>query len=60
MLSFQFQEPRKVLLTPEQLAAFQDSDTYNVIINYIEELNESAVNAKLSDECTESEVGWFS
>ncbi|KAF8881582.1 hypothetical protein BD779DRAFT_1545621, partial [Infundibulicybe gibba] len=49
-----FQPPRKAILSPAQLASFQDSATHQRIISYIETLNESVVGVKLSDECTES------
>lgn len=51
-----YEIPHKCLLTPEQLAAFQDSPTYNQIIGHIEALNESVVGVKLTDECAVSPV----
>ena len=49
-------EPRKCILTKEQLEAFQASQTHKDIVTYIETLNAAVVGVKLTDECTESEV----
>jgi serine/threonine-protein phosphatase 2A activator len=51
-----FQEPRKFILTKEQLEWFQTSDTHQKILSYIEALNEAVVGAKLTDAREESEV----
>lgn len=48
--------PRKFVLTPEQLSAFQESGTCKEIISYIETLNDSVVGVTLRRECSESEV----
>jgi len=50
-----FQEPRKFILTQEQLDWFQTSDTQKKIVSYIEGLNEAVVAVKLTDPCEESE-----
>ena len=50
------QPPRKFILTPEQLAVFQESNTYREIISYIETLNDAVVGVPLRRECSESEV----
>lgn len=44
----------KAILSPEQLQAFQSSDTHKLIVSYVEALNESIVSAKLSDDCPQS------
>ncbi|KAF8513211.1 Phosphotyrosyl phosphatase activator [Gautieria morchelliformis] len=46
--------PRKAILTTENLKAFQESETYVDIVNYIETLNESILGVKLSDDCSVS------
>ena len=51
-----FQEPRKAILTPEQLQYFQQSKTHQDIVGFIEELNERVVGVKLTDECAQSPV----
>ena len=51
-----YHEPRKVILSHEQLAFFQSSKVHQDIISYIETLNESVVGGKLTDECSESQV----
>lgn len=51
-----FQSPRKAILTPDQLAHFQQSKTHQDIIGFIEELNERVVGVKLTDECALSPV----
>ncbi|KAJ4490067.1 Phosphotyrosyl phosphatase activator [Lentinula aciculospora] len=43
----------KALLTPTQLEWFQSSETHQVIVDYVEALNESVVGAKLSDSVDE-------
>ena len=55
-ITMPFEEPRKSILTPEQLAYFQQSETYQDIIGFIEELNECVVGVKLTDECALSPV----
>ena len=52
-----YQTPRKVILSKEQLQAFQESKTHGDIVSYIETLNESVVGVKLTDECEVSHVG---
>lgn len=49
-----FHPPRKVILTPDQLAHFQQSKTHQDIIGFIEELNDRVVGVKLTDECAQS------
>ncbi|THH00259.1 hypothetical protein EW026_g2255 [Hermanssonia centrifuga] len=49
-----FQNPRKTILTKEQLDYFQASKTHADIINFIESLNESVVGLKLRDHCSSS------
>ncbi len=51
-----FQNPRKTILTKEQLDYFQASKTHADIINFIESLNESVVGLKLRDHCSSSPV----
>jgi hypothetical protein len=51
-----YQPPRKCILSPEQLAAFQTSETRTRVISYINSLNEAVVGVKLTDECPQSEV----
>lgn len=48
--------PRKLILTPEQLSAFQKSDTHLEIISYIEKLNDAVIGVPLQYDCSESEV----
>ncbi|KAI0657502.1 Phosphotyrosyl phosphatase activator [Cubamyces menziesii] len=45
-----FLPPRKVILTKEQLEAFQQSKTHETIVSYINALNECVVGVKLTDE----------
>lgn len=52
----EFRSPRKAVLTPSQLTSFQESTTYKSIVSYIEALNESVVDVKLTDACVESDV----
>ena len=49
-------QPRKYILSNEQLAAFQLSKTHEAIITYIEALNDAVIGVKLTDECTESQA----
>jgi serine/threonine-protein phosphatase 2A activator len=51
-----FQLPRKCILSPEQLTAFQSSKTHQEVVNYIETLNNAVVGVKLTDACPESPV----
>jgi len=51
-----FQIPRKSLLTPEQLVAFETSDTRQKITAYIERLNKAVSGLKLTDDCPQSKV----
>lgn len=44
-----FQSPRKCILSPEQLNAFQSSETYDQIVTYIDTLNEAVTGVKLND-----------
>lgn len=44
-----FQPPRKCILSPEQLNAFQSSKTYDQIVAYIDVLNEAVTGVKLND-----------
>jgi serine/threonine-protein phosphatase 2A activator len=56
-MSLDYSPPQKLILTPAQLAYFQDSETYKSIIGYIEILNQAILSCKLTDECPEGEVG---
>ncbi|KZT26097.1 Phosphotyrosyl phosphatase activator [Neolentinus lepideus HHB14362 ss-1] len=49
-----YQRPRKVILSKEQLEAFQSSQTHRDIVSFIEDLNSAVVGVKLSDPCSES------
>ena len=51
-----FLPPRKVILTKEQLEAFQQSKTHETIVSYINALNECVVGVKLTDELAVSPV----
>jgi serine/threonine-protein phosphatase 2A activator len=53
-----FRAPEKAILSKEQLAAFQSSNTYAKITSYIEVLNNAVVGCKLTDECSQSQVRW--
>lgn len=55
-----FIHPRKVILSKEQLAHFQQSKTHADILSYVEDLNEAVVGVKLTAECTVSPVRPFS
>lgn len=48
--------PRKAILTKENLEAFQASETYASIVDYVKTLNESILGVKLSDDCPVSPV----
>ncbi len=54
--STDFFAPRKIILTKEQLEAFQQSKTHETIVGYINALNEAVVGVKLTDECAVSPV----
>jgi hypothetical protein len=51
-----FQSPRKCILSPDQLTAFQSSKTHQEVVAYIETLNSSIIGVKLTDDCAESPV----
>lgn len=51
-----FRALEKAILSKEQLAAFQSSNTYAKITSYIEALNNAVVGCKLTDECSQSQV----
>lgn len=51
-----FFPPRKIILTKEQLEAFQQSKTHETIVGYINALNAAVVGVKLTDECPVSPV----
>lgn len=44
-----FRPPRKCILSPEQLNAFQSSKTYDQIVSSIDSLNEAVTAVKLND-----------
>ena len=48
--------PRKIILTKENLEAFQQSKTHETIVSYITSLNESIVGVKLTDDVLVSSV----
>ena len=48
--------PRKIILTKENLEAFQQSKTHETIVSYITSLNESIVGVKLTDDVLVSPV----
>ena len=48
--------PRKVILTKENLEAFQQSKTHETIVSYVTTLNESVVGVKLTDDVPVSTV----
>jgi serine/threonine-protein phosphatase 2A activator len=56
MAASSYHVPRKGILTKENLGAFQESETYVDIVNYIRTLNESILGVKLSDDCSVSPV----
>ncbi|CAL1709782.1 unnamed protein product [Somion occarium] len=49
-----FIQPRKCILTKEQLAHFQQSKTHDDILSFVQNLNDTVVGVKLTDECTMS------
>ncbi|KAF8313907.1 Phosphotyrosyl phosphatase activator [Cantharellus anzutake] len=50
-----FSQPLKAILSPSHLAQFQDSETYEKVVKYIERLNDSVIGVKTRDDCSESE-----
>ncbi|KAI0049899.1 Phosphotyrosyl phosphatase activator [Auriscalpium vulgare] len=48
------ESPAKAILSKEQLAAFQQSETHRSLVAYIETLNDAVVGVKLTDPCAES------
>ena len=52
-----FVEPTTKISTPEDLEAFHQSEVYTELITFLESLNTSVLNKKLSDSCPESPVG---
>ena len=48
--------PRKVILTKENIEAFQQSETHTTIVSYINTLNECVVGVKLTDDVPISTV----
>ena len=48
--------PRKLILSKENLEAFQASKTHETIVSYITALNERVVGVKLTDEVPTSPV----
>ena len=51
-----YRVPTKGIVTQEQLQVFQNSDTYNIIVTYVERLNESVIGVKSTEPCEESQV----
>ncbi|EPQ50785.1 Phosphotyrosyl phosphatase activator [Gloeophyllum trabeum ATCC 11539] len=49
-----YQRPRKVVLSKEQLEAFQASQTHKDIVSFIESLNTAVIGVKLTDPVAES------
>ncbi|KIK27122.1 hypothetical protein PISMIDRAFT_674962 [Pisolithus microcarpus 441] len=49
-----FQTPSKRILSSLQLTAFQSSNTHNAIVTYIEDLNNSIIGVKLTDQVSVS------
>ena len=49
-------DPRKLILTKENLEAFQASKTHETIVSYITALNERVIGAKLTDDIQLSPV----
>lgn len=49
-------DPRKLILTKENLEAFQASKTHETIVSYIITLNECVVGVKLTDDLSLSPV----
>lgn len=55
-----YQVLKKIILSKDQLQAFQESKTHKDVISYIEKLNESVVGVKLTDACEASDVSFAS
>ncbi len=51
-----YMDPRKLILTKENLQAFQASKAHETIVSYITTLNESIVGVKLTDDISLSPV----
>ncbi len=51
-----YYQPRKAILTKEQLEFFQTSGTHQTIMTFIEALNDAVVGMKLTDDIEQSEV----
>ncbi|KAJ1651822.1 Serine/threonine-protein phosphatase 2A activator 2 [Dispira simplex] len=47
-------EPRKVILTKQDLEDFQNSNTYKLYVGFIEELNNAVVGKTLRDDCLQT------
>ncbi|KZV99015.1 Phosphotyrosyl phosphatase activator [Exidia glandulosa HHB12029] len=47
--------PRKILVSKEQLAEFEQSGTHAQLVAYIQALNDAVIGVKLTDECACSE-----
>lgn len=54
--SSSFQTPVKRLFTPEDLTAFQESQTHADVLGFIADLNKAILGVKLTDECHISPV----
>jgi serine/threonine-protein phosphatase 2A activator len=54
--SSSFAIPTKHILSPAHLAAFQRSPTHRVIVEFIEQLNASIIDVRLTDVGAGSEV----
>ena len=50
--------PTKRIISRAHLQSFLDSPTHQDLCDFLEELNESVVGLKLTDEIQESEVSW--
>ena len=53
----EYQKPTKRILTNDHVKIFNESSTYDDLINFITTLNDSIVGVKLSDQIVESNVG---
>ena len=53
----EYQKPTKRILTNDHVKIFNESSTYDDLINFITTLNDSIVGVKLSDQIIESNVG---
>ena len=53
----EYQKPIKRILTNDHVKIFNESSTYDDLINFITTLNDSIVGVKLSDQIIESNVG---